>query len=343
MTNPTPHGQVPEALRLADALEYCDGSVARQAINELRRQHARIAELEAEIAAVGAGGVQALSAAPNGWESVIDEARSGLQDSEPSAFDNSGYRAFAETVLDAVQEGLSALAASPTPPAEQQAALKAAPGEPTQEMIASVMSLVDLETSDPEDHRYDDGSKLAAQICRAVLALAPQQEPLTHDTLYLLRRLLSNQHTLTGSEFRAELEKIVGEAYQQEAQGPAYAQACSLATSLFKKHYASSPNYASGAVVWGLCDTTAGVISQINNMTSCLVQPAPAPLSDDVVKDAARWRWLSEHIGAAWNEGKFTSLVRIVSDKNRAALNASIDRMMAGDWSDAALAAQGGK
>lgn len=70
-------------------------------------------------------------------------------------------------------------------------------------------------------------------------------------------------------------------------------------------------------------------------------QPAPAPLSDDA-KDAARWRWLSEHIGAAWNEGKFTSLVRIVSDKNRAALNASIDRMMTGDWSDAALAAQGG-
>ena len=62
-------------------------------------------------------GVQALSAAPNGWESVIDEARSGLQDSEPSAFDNSGYRAFAETVLAAVEEGLSALAASPTPQA----------------------------------------------------------------------------------------------------------------------------------------------------------------------------------------------------------------------------------
>jgi hypothetical protein len=57
-----------------------------------------------------------------------------------------------------------------------QAAPKAAPGEPTQEMIAAVMSLVDLESSDPEDHRYDDGSKLAAQICRAVLALVPQQE-----------------------------------------------------------------------------------------------------------------------------------------------------------------------
>ena len=40
----------PLALRLADALEYCDASVARQAINELRRQHARIAELEAQRA-----------------------------------------------------------------------------------------------------------------------------------------------------------------------------------------------------------------------------------------------------------------------------------------------------
>lgn len=33
------------------------------------------------------------------------------------------------------------------------------------------------------------------------------------DTLYLLRRLLSNQHTLTGSEFRAELGKIVEDAH----------------------------------------------------------------------------------------------------------------------------------
>ncbi|MGB4448695.1 MAG: hypothetical protein WBI92_11740 [Cloacibacterium sp.] len=35
------------------------------------------------------------------------------------------------------------------------------------------------------------------------------------DTLYLLRRLLSNQHTLTGPEFREELEKIVESAKTQ--------------------------------------------------------------------------------------------------------------------------------
>ena len=54
-----------------------------------------------------------------------------------------------------------------------------------------------------------------------------------------------------------------------------------------------------------------------------------------MLEDAERWRWLSEHIQVAWNEGKFTSLVRIVSEQHRQSLNASVDRMMAGDWSDA--------
>lgn len=62
--------------------------------------------------------------------------------------------------------------------------------------------------------------------------------------------------------------------------------------------------------------------------------PPQRELTDEQ-KDAARWRWLSWHIKVAWDEGKFTSLVRIVSDKDRESLNASIDRMMAGDWSDA--------
>ena len=49
----------PEALRLADELEFVSGGwgVADQCCAELRRQHARIAELEAELEAVGADGV----------------------------------------------------------------------------------------------------------------------------------------------------------------------------------------------------------------------------------------------------------------------------------------------
>jgi hypothetical protein len=66
----------PEALRLAEILEgdYCPDWFYEQGVDEvaaeLRRQHTRIAELEAQLEAVGAGGVQALSAAPAGFVPV---------------------------------------------------------------------------------------------------------------------------------------------------------------------------------------------------------------------------------------------------------------------------------
>ena len=66
----------PEALRLAEILEgdYCPDWFYEQGVDEvaaeLRRQHTRIAELESELEAVGAGGVQALSAAPAGFVPV---------------------------------------------------------------------------------------------------------------------------------------------------------------------------------------------------------------------------------------------------------------------------------
>ena len=55
--------QKPEALRLAEILEgdYCPDWFYEQGVDEvaaeLRRQHARIAELEAQLEAIGAGGV----------------------------------------------------------------------------------------------------------------------------------------------------------------------------------------------------------------------------------------------------------------------------------------------
>ena len=76
----------PEALRLAEILEgdYCPDWFYEQGVDEvaaeLRRQHTRIAELESELEAVGAGGVSgplmgraALSAnagEPVAWEST---------------------------------------------------------------------------------------------------------------------------------------------------------------------------------------------------------------------------------------------------------------------------------
>ena len=83
MTNPTPHGQVPEALRLANVCS----NLTRHSMDahliaaELRRQHARIAELEAQLAAIGVGGVEPLrkqvapqtQAAPDAPKGDIDE------------------------------------------------------------------------------------------------------------------------------------------------------------------------------------------------------------------------------------------------------------------------------
>lgn len=82
----------PEALRLADWLQaavqtypqmsedepggYASevDQIMDEASDELRRQHTRIAELEAQLEAVGAGGVQALSAAPAEADSVLEDA-----------------------------------------------------------------------------------------------------------------------------------------------------------------------------------------------------------------------------------------------------------------------------
>ena len=62
---------------------------------------------------------------------------------------------------------------------------------------------------------------------------------------------------------------------------PAYSEACNLATALFKKHFAHLPDFASGQAVWNLCDSTAGVISQIDNMVAGLVQPPATAFSED--------------------------------------------------------------
>ena len=84
MTKPTTHGQVPEALRLANNL-HCGDSACKCSLNlaasELRRQHTRIAELEAQLAAIGVGGVEPLrkqvapqtQAAPDAPKGDIDE------------------------------------------------------------------------------------------------------------------------------------------------------------------------------------------------------------------------------------------------------------------------------
>lgn len=70
------------------------------------------------------------------------------------------------------------------------------------------------------------------------------------------------------------------------------AEAQRLAQALFQRHFAQDDDYASGRVKWEVLGDLPGVLSQIDNMVSGLVQPA-APAAGDAL-DAARYRWLRE-------------------------------------------------
>ena len=65
-------------------------------------------EDEAGTATVEDGSIAKL--VPAGWREAIGAIRDGLIDTEPSAYDNAGYRAFASTVLDAVEDALTEFA-----------------------------------------------------------------------------------------------------------------------------------------------------------------------------------------------------------------------------------------
>ena len=110
MTNPTPHGQVPEALRLAEQYDHGDpaahGNAWKAAVcTELRR----LAELEAQIKALS--GVQALSAAP-----TIAKLRHLYQNMVNGAVrDTASAKRIAEGLLAPAIEALERA----TPPAEQ--------------------------------------------------------------------------------------------------------------------------------------------------------------------------------------------------------------------------------
>jgi hypothetical protein len=86
---------------------------------------------------------------------------------------------------------------------------------------------------------------------------------------------------------KAENARELGLSYEPVQDELAYRQAVSLATWLFKKHFAHEEHYASGRVVWEPCDTTAGVISQIDNMVCGLVQPAATVKESLTVQPAA--------------------------------------------------------
>lgn len=72
----------------------------------------------------------------------------------------------------------------------------------------------------------------------------------------------------------AEIQQLKAQQNElREEQRLCMLEASGLANSMFKKHFSHERHYASGEVVWGLCDSVRGVISQIDNMASGLVRP----------------------------------------------------------------------
>ena len=115
----------PEAMDLADWLEAVGGGPsAKRCAALLREQHARIAELESELEAVGAGGVQALSAGPmvtSEQRRLIGVIAEKIEDGtlfQSGIYQKKDLARFVRNMLDVTP---TAPAASPTPPAEQQA------------------------------------------------------------------------------------------------------------------------------------------------------------------------------------------------------------------------------
>ncbi|GEM_PF-2052210 len=146
----------------------------------------------------------------------------------------------------------------------------------------------------------------------------PSQDPLRlAEALERMRpEFCGNQATLLEAaalirEQHAALAAPQPNAALADEGDAAYREARTLATALFKKHFAHGQEYASGEVVWGVCDTTAGIISQIDNMVSGLVQPADAAALADgwmpietAPKDGVElWVFNGEQGVMHWTEG----------------------------------------
>ena len=116
--------QQPEALRIADLLEQCSInsllSPFMEVATELRHQHARIAELEEQLSAIGAIGVEPLrkqAAVPQGWKLVQIELLERIQESLGSYLSDHGW---SQSDMDAADALDGFLAAVPQPPACNQ-------------------------------------------------------------------------------------------------------------------------------------------------------------------------------------------------------------------------------
>lgn len=284
MTN-TPHGQVPEALiDLIDA--YAETRHRCGGVYNAKTEAARKTVIEA------LSGVQALSAAPAGWKLVPVEPTDEMLKAADEGDDEYTLRNFGPGVQRVMQgpydHYCAMLAASPTPPAEQQAAPKAAPGE---------QNTVPAEWL---EQAYREGWA----ACRDAETIGEEAEDWAFGNSTANSRMIDAQQAAP----KQEAQEPVAWMWQHEETGRTGFVDCWQIENGFQEN---NPQLRLAAKLYAT------------------PQPAPAPLSDDDVKDAARYRWLREgndaKHGAAWHVA-----VNLYGCEWDAAI-------------DAALAAQGGK
>ena len=322
----------PEALRLALSIDVMDTFTNYQqeeldkAAAELRRQHARIAELEVELEAVGAGGVQALSAAPAGWKLVPVEPTGVMLTAAEIAIAGAEKTLGRYNAYAAAYRAL--LAASPAPQqsrplshpnrefpgSAQGAAITSESGTPPVEQQAAQPSVVYAELpSSVGDYKYGGGLFTDAQMrdfadrthvlrMQAALKAAP------------VSACICGEPQASGTVHRVDGPCYVA-APQQEPIGWTTGIAWRSNTRLQSEQVVkitrdAQPEYGYTTPIYAA------------------PQPAPAPLSDD----SALLDWLATH--GSFGVDSSTGEVGGNGQKRVAATRKNIR---------AALAAQGGK
>lgn len=254
-----------EAARFAYASEFDPNGDGYPDVGSI---HANIRAMKAKLASIGAVGVQAFSAAP-----AVDIATVG----EAQAFE-AWYKqdcviegAAAKMAAKAAWKARAMLAASPTPPAEQQAAPKAAP--------ESFLDGADVQDESGVLAYYSREAVLAC-ITAALESVAAPKAALgeqfdSEGFRAWVRKNLPDDTIIGSSAWWADhlttwAQRFVKAAPQQEAQEPAlFVSAKQLADLV-------DPSHATGGSYLPARKTRAGLFTQPLYTTP---QPAPAPLT----------------------------------------------------------------
>lgn len=269
MTTPTQGEHAQTELRLADeyaaahakwALEDLYGSSRSYTSEKLTERHAARAKLERALHAQVAALTPAQPAAPQGvaYAALADVDALAQEIRRVDGSHNLGAGALAEALMPFLR------ASNGQAPATQQAVGNSGFDHKTAADFLSGKTVSDEALRKfvaASRGAHDDRAALRAQMLSLRGELASREAEIA-----LLKRSLLDAESVAPQPPTAQAAP---------AADPAYSEACSLATALFEKHYRQEPDYASGRVMWSLCDTTAGVISQIDNMVSGLAR-APA-------------------------------------------------------------------